>query len=174
MNNTFLGLRKTGVIGTVVLMSLPLIALVYLFGGRFFDIFIYVLSGQLFASTWDPIHAGFALDQPTIGKFFFWFTVLAVFLLPYTAVVRNICAKRTLLQSGTFIIPTTILCLFLLCLLTIPFYWLIQYVDTMGYTPIRTIGLLYGIFGYIVVLSFFSWAIYILKIGSFYHHSETD
>ena len=121
-----------------------------------------MLGGQLFASEWDPvhpIHAGYSLDQPTIGKVYFLFTLTAVIVLPYVAIVRKVSARKTRLEYWTFVIPTAFLCLFLLCILTAGFYWLIQWIDAAGRTATRTYYQLYGIGGYIVVLGFFLWAI---------------
>ena len=154
--------RKVGVVGTAVLMALPVALLFWLFSDDVYNIrnvFSYVLSGRLFASQWDPDHAGYALDQPNIGKYYFLFTVTAVIVLPYVAIVRRICARRTRLEYWTFVIPTAFMCLFSLCLLTTAFYWLIQYIDAMGRTAGRSYDQLYGVAGYIVVLGFFWWAI---------------
>ena len=80
-------------------------------------------------------------------------------VLPYVAIARKICARRTRLEYWTFVIPSAFLCVFLLCAVTIPFYWLIQYIDAEARTSARTYGQLYGIAGYILVMGFFLWAI---------------
>lgn len=145
----------------VLLTLLPLAVLIGLLEpeGLFWGTFTYVLSGQLFAAGWDRIHVGFTLDQPTIGKWYFWFTVFTVLSLSYMAFVRWFCVRRSKLRHGIFIVGLTILCLFLLCLLTIPFFWMIQYIDAMGYTTKRISGLLYGIGGYTVIFLFYRWAV---------------
>ena len=145
---------------TVALAVLPLVGMFYLLGSkRFFGTFTYVFSGDLFASTWNRIHAGSALDQPTIGKWYFWFTVFTIFSLLYMALVQWFCVKKNKVRHWISIAGLTPLCLFLLCLLTIPFYWLIQYIDAMGVTSQRIWGLLYGLSGYAVVLLFYAWAV---------------
>lgn len=170
MKTTKKRLRKLSVVGTAVLMALPVAFLFWLYSDDVYNVhnvFYYVLSGQLFASQWDPIHpihAGYSLDQPTIGKIYFLFTLTAVIVLPYVALVRKICARRTRLEYWTFLIPTAFLCLFLLCLLTPGFYWLIQWIDAEGRTARRTYYQLYGLGGYIVVLGFFFWAIRAPKV----------
>lgn len=145
---------------TLLLSALPLAVVCWLMGERlFFRTFTVVLSGRIFSDGWDRIHAGFTLDQPTIGKWYFWFTVFTVVWLSYMALVRRICVCGSKLRHWIFTIGLTVLCLFLVCLLTIPFWWLIQYIQTMGWTPKRFFGLLYGIGGYLVVLGFWFWAV---------------
>ena len=160
MKNKLLSKANVGVVTTGILMVLPLVGLIGLFGvERFLGTFTYVLSGQLFDSGWDRIHAGFTLDQPTIGKWYFWFTVFMVFSLPYMAAVRRFCIRQSKLRHWIFAVGLTILCLFLICLLTIPFFWLVQYIDAMGVTARRSEGILYGIGGYVAVLLFYMWAV---------------
>ena len=152
-----------GLVIIIIIAALPLALLAWMMEsgepGLFFGTFTYVLSGQLFASGWDRIHAGFTLDQPTIGKWYFWFTVFTVFSLTYMAVVRRFCVRQSRPLHWIFVIGLTPLCLFLVCLLTIPFFWLIQYVNAMGYTPRRIEGILYGIGGYMAILLFYVWAV---------------
>ncbi|MCI0499095.1 MAG: hypothetical protein L0Y36_05380 [Planctomycetales bacterium] len=143
---------------TVFLSVLPLVLLAWVLEegepGAFFGTFTYVLSGRIFNEGWNRIHAGTVLDQPTIGKWYFWFTVFTVVWLSYMALVRRFCVRRSKLRHGIFAIAITILCLFLVCLLTIPFWWLIQYIHAMGWTPKRFYGVLYAIAGYTAVLWF--------------------
>jgi hypothetical protein len=158
--SAFKSIAKTAML--LILMALPPAGLVWLFGRTmFFGVFGWTLSGRLFAEPWNRVHAGFCLDQPTIGKWYFWFTVLAALILPYLAMVRRFWGKsaRTWAARWIFILPATVLCLFLVCLLTGPFFWLIQYIANMGWTPRRAFGLLYGIAGYAAVLLFGCWAI---------------
>ena len=115
-----------------------------------------MLSGQLFASQWDPMHAGCWLDQPTIGKVYFLFTLTAVIVLPYVALVRKISARRTRLEYWTFVIPTAFVCLLLICIVTIPFCYAIKWMDAAGRGPG---DMVVGLGGYIIVLGFFFWAI---------------
>lgn len=160
-NSVFNNIIK--IVITVILTALPLVLLVWLFEsgepGLFIGTFTHVLSGQLFETSWNRIHAGFTLDQPTIGKWYFWFTVFTVFTLPYMAAVKRFCVRQSKLRHWFFSVGLTILCLFLVCLLTIPFFWLIQYIDAMGYTSKRMWGLLYGLGGCAVVMFFYIWAV---------------
>jgi hypothetical protein len=117
------------------------------------------LSGQIFHERWNTIHAGTALDQPTIGKWYFWFTVFTVFWLSYMAGIKRFCLRYLSIRYWIFMAGLTVLCLFLVCLLTIPFWWLIQYIREMGWTDKRLFGLLYGIIGYLSVLGYYVWAV---------------
>ncbi|RKY13452.1 MAG: hypothetical protein DRP52_02730 [Planctomycetota bacterium] len=148
-----------GIIITAVVAGFPLAALIWMLGPeRFLGTFIYALSGQLFGDPWNRIHAGFTLDQPTIGKWYFWFTVFTVMSLPYMTLVRRFCIRCSRLRHWIFALGLTVLCSFLICLLTIPFFWLVQYIHEMGWTQKRIFGLLYGIAGYVAVLGFYIWA----------------
>jgi len=118
----------------------------------------YVISGRLFSEPFNKIHAGFALDQPTIGKWLFWFTFMTLSSLPYAAAVRWLSNRRN--RGGYFAygIAIVILCTFLLCILSWPLTWLIQYVNSMGFTSNRLIGLIYGTGGGLLVIGFLVWA----------------
>jgi len=143
-------------------MALPVAFILFVFSDDVHNvrnICFYVFSGRLFASQWNPIHGAKSFDQPTVGKYYMIFTMMTVIVVPYLAIVRKLSARRTRLEYWTFVIPTAILCLFLLCLLTIAFYWLIQWIDAAGRTSGRTYAQLYGLGGYIIVLGFFFWAI---------------
>ena len=155
--------RKLGVVGTAILMGLLLALMAWMFSGENMRNMLYhVVSGRLFAvfaEQWDTTSPHWYLDLPNPGRGYVAFAVIAVIVLPYVALVRKICARRTRLEYWTFVIPTAFLCLFLLCLLTIGFYWLIQWIDAVGRTTRKTYHQLYGVGGYIVVLGFFCWAI---------------
>lgn len=150
----------------VFLSVLPLILLAWIVEegepGSFLGAFYTVLTGQIFDHGWDPVHAGFTLDQPTIGKWFFWFTVFTAICLSYMELVRKFGVRSVKPRHWIFAVGLTALCLFLICLLTIPFWWLIQYIHAMGWTPKRLFGLFYGTGGYAIVLVFWYRAI-ILK-----------
>ena len=152
---------------TVFLSVLPLAGIVWLMGvERFLRTFTVVLSGQIFGDSWNRIHAGSALDQPTIGKWYFWFTVFTIFSLPYLAALRRFIAVKTRLELWVTRLVTTVLCVFVLCLLTIPFFWLTQYINAMGWTGKRLLGLFYGMSGYVVVLLFWWWVVRIKKTNT--------
>jgi len=118
-----------------------------------------VVSGHLFTGSFNRIHAGIYLDQPTIGKWYFLFTLFTVMVIPATALARWINHRKTRLAYWSFVIPTLAFYLYLLLILTIPFSWLIQYIHAMGVTERRICGLLYGLTSYILILAFLYWAI---------------
>jgi hypothetical protein len=120
--------------------------------------FPYVLSGHLFTGGFDRIHVGSALDQPTIGKWYFVFSVFSVAAIPYMAVARRISHRRTRAGYWAYVVPAAGVCVCLLIILTVPFTWLLQYIHEMGFTRRRVYGLAYGIGGYAAILGFLCWA----------------
>ena len=118
------------------------------------DLSCYVLSGKLFSENFNTIHAGSGLDQPTIGKWLFWFSVMALLSLPYATTVRWICRRGNIVGYLAYVIPVILLCVFLLCILSWPICWLIQYVHSMGFTPRKVCGLIYGVAGCAMVIGF--------------------
>ena len=151
--------RKLGVVGTAILMGLLLAWLAWKCYGVRHTLFrgVYrVFSGQLFAEQWDTTYPGSYLELPNPGRWYAIFVLVAVIVLPYVALVRKICARRTRLEYWTFVIPTAILCLLLICIVTVPFCWSIKWMDAGGRGPG---GMVVGLGGYIIVLGFFFWAI---------------
>ena len=151
--------HRLGWLGTVLLM-LPMLSWVWLaarepvksvFNGA---VPHYVLSGKLFSEQFDTVHAGFVLDQPTIGKWLFWFSVMAMSSLPYAIAVGWLADRKTQAGRLTFRIGATVLAVCLLCILSWPLLWLIQYVWSMGFTPRRAYGLVYAVGGGLVVIGF--------------------
>lgn len=118
----------------------------------------YVFGGKLFTEPFNTVHAGFVLDQPTIGKWLFWFTVMAVSSLPYVALVRWLADRTTRLGRIAFGVGASVLGLLLLCILSWPMCWLIQYVCSMGFTPRRVYGLVYANVGGLLVIGFVAWS----------------
>jgi len=151
--------------GKTVLLFLPLLVFVWQAAREPFLSLVcgygpyYVISGKLFSEKFDTIHAGFTLDQPTIGKWLFWFSVMTVLSLPYAAAVRWMSDRRNMVGYLAYSIPVAVLCVFLLCILSWPICWLIQYVHWMGVTPRRVFGLVYGTGGGMLVLGFLYWAV---------------
>jgi len=112
---------------------------------------LYVLSGKLFQSTWWRGRAGYALDQPTIGKWYFWTTVFsgAWLVFAFFAVriskscscgVRRVCSILAAIAASLY-----------LCILALPFTWTIQYIHAMGWTQRRLIALAWGLTGYLLI-----------------------
>lgn len=112
-----------------------------------------VLRGKFLQSKWHNIHAGCYLDQPTIGKWYFWFTVFGGVWLVFAFGASRLAlacgrgARRVYaaLCAGTAIIH--------LCVLTVPFHWTVLYIHAMGFTHRRAIALAYGILGYVGMLA---------------------
>ncbi len=139
---------------TLILLALPIAGVFWLYGDKVFKVILYVLSGQLFQAEWNRIHAGTALDQPTIGSRYFRFTFFAVFTLPYLALMKKFLIPKTKLHQWLYAITASLICLFLFCQLTIPFHWLNQYMNEMGPTARRSAGVLYGMAGYAIMFIF--------------------
>jgi len=114
-----------------------------------------VLNGKLFLAPWRIVHAGFSLDQPTIGKWYFGTTFFSGIWLGFTVAAFYLCRSRSrncrlvfaVLTLGTFAIY--------LLTLTVPFFWTLQYIYEMGFTFRRLIALLWGLCGF-TTLSIFS------------------
>ena len=118
----------------------------------------YIFSGKLFSEQFDIIHAGFVLDQPTIGKWLFWFTVMTISSLPYAAAVRWLSNRKKRSGFLAYGACVAIIGVFLLCILSWPLCWLINYVSSMGFTPRRIFGLFYAVIGGLTVVGFVYWA----------------
>lgn len=119
----------------------------------------YVLRGKLFTEPFNIVHAGFALDQPTIGKWLFWFTVMTGTSLPYLTLVGWLANRSTTGGRRVFAWGVGLVGVLLLCLLSGPVCWLIQYVWSLGFTPRRILGLVYGVAGGGLVIGFFVWSL---------------
>lgn len=155
--------HRVGWLGITILM-LPILAWVWL-AAREPVISVFngcvphlILSGKLFSERFNTISAGFTMDQPTIGKWLFWFTVMTVSSLPYAAAVRWLSNRAKGSAYLAYVVCVVILGIFLLCILSWPLSWLIQYVASMGFTPRRICGLIYSVAGGLLVIGFLSFA----------------
>ena len=154
--------RKLGVVGTAILMGLLLALMAWPNSGSVWDmrnVFSYVFSGRLFAvfaEQWDTTSPNWTIDHPLPSWGYVFFAEVAVIVLFYVALVRKMSARRTRLEYWTFVIPTAFVCLFLICILTIPFCYTIKWMDAAGRGPG---GMVFGFGGYIIVLGFFFWAV---------------
>lgn len=151
-------LRKMGPWGSSVLMFAALVLLIfflrttYLSLTNYHDSLVHIVSGRVFT-------CGFEYPALPIERWFVLFTFFTAILLPCTILARWMNHRRTRLAYWLFTIPTIVLCLYLLLILTLPFSWLIQYIARMGLTPKRAYGLFYGLAGYILILTFLHWAV---------------
>lgn len=141
---------------TILCMAMVLIPLVWTFREPLSG----VLSGQIFFASFDRIWAGFTLDQPTIGKWLFWFAFSSVVIPPFVAAARQLSDRSTPAGYWAFTIPAIVLCLCLLSLLTIGYVMLLKYIAAMGFTPKRIYGLAFALCGYIAVMGFLCWTIW--------------
>ncbi|MFP4171428.1 MAG: hypothetical protein ACLFV4_00800 [Candidatus Hydrogenedentota bacterium] len=101
----------------------------------------FAFSGAWFKEEFWRGSAGFVLDQPAIGKFFLWTSVMSclactIVLLLRTAVDTGHRVARRWVNVGT----TLLLALVLIELLA-PTFLLVQYVISMGMTIRRFLGL---------------------------------
>ena len=113
---------------------------------------IAVLSGALFREPWRIVHAGFCMDQPTIGKWYFWSTVFSGMWIFCAFGASRICMSSSRAIRHVYALLITCgACLYLL-VLTVPFFWTLQYIHTMGFTHRRLIALAWGLVGYIIIV----------------------
>lgn len=115
---------------------------------------VFVFIGKVFSEPFNIIHAGSALDQPTIGKWLFWFTVMTVSALPYSLLIRWSSDRTKAFAYILYVVFSAILGIFLLCILSFPFLSLIQYIYSMGVTPRRIQGLIYAAVGGTLIIGF--------------------
>lgn len=150
--------RKLGVVGTTVLMALPLAFLAWwCYELRDATIFYDVFSGRFFAEQWDLTDPDAPFVKPELGRGYAVFAIIAVMTFPYLALVRTICARRTRFEYWTFVIPTALACLFLAGINTAFFCISIKWMLVAGRF---SEGVVMGVVGYIIVLWFFLWAIW--------------
>lgn len=119
----------------------------------------YVLTGKLFAERFDIIHAGWAMDQPTIGKWMIWFSVLAILAIPNIALARWLADRSTRVRYWVFAIPVLVIGGLILCVLSWPLCMLVQYVYWMGFTPKRTFGLSFCLAALVLLPWFLRWSL---------------
>ncbi len=112
-----------------------------------------VLGGGLFRAPWHIAHAGFCMDQPTIGKWCFWSTVFSGAWILFTLLTYRICRPCSRAVRKTYAILTLSALFIYLLVHTVPFFWTIQYIHAMGFTPHRLIALTWGITGYAVLIT---------------------
>lgn len=119
----------------------------------------YVFSGKLFTERFDTVHAGGALDQPTIGKWLFWFSVLIALTVPVVVAVRWLAERSTTCRQTTFALPVLVIGALTLCVLMFPLCMLIQYVYWMGFTPKRISGLSFSVAALVLYPWFLCWSL---------------
>lgn len=149
--------HKLGAVGTGFAIAAVLAPPVW-FGLSSDGPFLYVLSGRLFRAGFDRIHAGTVMDQPTIGKWYAIFSVFSGVGFTYMAAVRWFSHRRMRAGYWAYVVPAACVRACLLIILTMPFYWLLQYIHEVGFTTPRVCGLAYGLAGYVAIGGFLCWA----------------
>ncbi|MCE5340498.1 MAG: hypothetical protein LLF92_05145 [Planctomycetaceae bacterium] len=151
--------HRMGFVGISLLM-LPILILVWLVAKEpFISVFNgtvpgYIFSGRIFSERFNIIHAGTALDQPTTGKWLFWFSVMTLSSLSYIKTIKWFSNTKNSAGYITMCIFSGIICLLLLCILSWPLIWLIQYIHSMGFTYRRVFGLICAITGGVIAIRF--------------------
>jgi len=119
---------------------------------------LYVVSGEVFHSTFDGHSVYLGLGVGRIKARFLEFTFFTVISLPYISIVRWKSNRSSPSGYWLFTVTTTAICVCLLAPLTSALGRLVAYIQAMGFTRMRIYGLLYALGGYIVVLFFLYWA----------------
>jgi hypothetical protein len=115
--------------------------------------FLSLLSGRFLSDRVDPysLYNAYRLTPITIKQWFHVFVIFAAVIIPHLAVAQWISNRNTSLGYWVFAICKGALHICMLCILTLPYYWLIQYTVSMGITFKRILGLLFGLVGYVAL-----------------------
>jgi hypothetical protein len=101
----------------------------------------FAFSGAWVKGEFSIVHAGSALDQPTVGKFFLWTSVMSCLACTIMLLLRAVvAADRRVARRWVNVAMVAILGLVLIELLA-PTLLLVQYVVSMGMTLRRFLGL---------------------------------
>jgi hypothetical protein len=119
----------------------------------------HILTGKLFTERFDTVHAGCAMDQPTIGKWLIWFSVLAALAVPNIILARWLADRSTRFRYWVFAIPVLVIGVLMLCVLMWPLCMLVQYVYWMGFTPKRIFGLSFSLAALVLLPWFLRWSL---------------
>jgi hypothetical protein len=142
------------VVGIVALLTAPIILMFLIWRDSVSAPFV-VVSGKLFQNKWHIIHAGFVMDQPTIGKWYFWFTVFSILWLLFAFLASNICDTKHRILPCLYAPLSLVAVCILLCVLAVPFFGTVQYIQLMGFTPHRLIAFGYGLSAFIIMPTLF-------------------
>lgn len=146
-------LRKIGPLAAFILMLILLLLLIWLTHASYtYASLPMLISGR-------PFMSGFKYPSRPIRLWYMGITAFLTIALPYTVLARWLSHRQTRFAYWSFAIPTAVLYVYLLIILTIPFSWLIRYIDAMGFTPKRIQALFYSLGGYILILTFLYWVL---------------
>ncbi len=115
--------------------------LLFIFSGRFFK---QIFSGY-YSRPFRIVHAGSAMDQPTIGKFIILFIFLSVVSLVVCIIIRLSTDMADRKKRLAFSIPFILAVICVISFLTVPASLLYHYIHSMGFTPKRTQGIIFCI-----------------------------
>jgi len=142
-------MKKAGI--ELILLTLTLCLFVFLILGQwdyainpFFSLkrWHFISSGEFLHGPFDIRQAGTCFDQPTIGKYLYWFSMTAFLSSASLVLVRFRLSSASFWQQGFFILFATISTVLTWMLLLIPTCLLLHYVKAMGMTTNRLLGLL--------------------------------
>ncbi|MFA6717434.1 MAG: hypothetical protein WCS27_18780 [Victivallaceae bacterium] len=136
--------------------------------GFFFRPFLFIFSGNFFreifsghySRPFNIIHAGSAMDQPTIGKFLIWFIFFSAISIIYSIVIRLCCDVKKKKKYIAFSIPFIFVVVLVLSFLMAPASLLFHYILSMGITIKRLFGVA---FICVSALIWFVFAIFLLR-----------
>lgn len=135
-----------------VLLALPVCAMFWIWRDTR-RVPLGVLGGSMFRTPWHIAHAGFSMDQPTIGKWYFWSTVFSGTWMLFALAASRICLSCSRGIRRVYALLTTCGTFLHLLILTVPFFWTLQYIHGMGFTHRRLIALAWGLVGYIIIVT---------------------
>lgn len=150
-------LPRSGPVGAVALLAVLLSLLIRLAWRPWLEI----LSGNLFVSRVLPWSQGneYGLHPYQIHRWLMLWAVMTAMALPYVAMTRWVCDRRSRRVRVTFAIGATLVGLCLLVLLSRPAFWLLQYTWSIGVTVRRLEGLAFVLAGYVGTGAFLMWAL---------------
>lgn len=144
--------KKPGIAGIVA--GWGVFSLTWFFVGKIFYMFpLAFLRGDLITflldspfSRGDLIrHSGWALDQPTIGKFLFLFSNFSLAALLVSLGLRLLCRRETRAQRVVFAVALALISFWVLSILSWPFWMLVKF-TLFGITPLRLVGIVFMVF----------------------------
>jgi hypothetical protein len=143
---------------TSVLVLLPLLGLIFIVGEFFWQIIWHIFSGEILTERWGRWMARGALDQTGIFKMYFLFTAFSILYFPWVSMIRFLANRKKQLVYWTFVTGSAIVVLFLLCLPTTGSNWLRLYINNMGITQKRLLGVIFALFSYSAIIAYLIWA----------------
>ncbi len=148
--------RRFGPVGATVMSLVGAILFMWGFWPISYRVVVFVFSGDVFSAR--PIVTGGALDQPSLHKGFFVFCLFAVATGLYLLIIRCLVDRSRRRVRIVYRIMAVLCLMPALCVLTATFYDLLRYMLTMGYTPKRVQGVVFGLVSYASLFVFVVWS----------------